>query len=234
MQLAGKKVVVVGGSSGIGLATAALAKREGADVIIASRHVVRLDAVAEKLNAIAIPADVTNDDSVVSLFRSCGPVDHVVVTAAQLRTGPFKTVAIEDVRSTMEGKFWGAWRVARAADIRPGGSLTLVSGFLSIRPRPNSAIVSAANGALESLARALALELAPVRVNAASPGIIDTPIRAAMPEEARRDLLARTAAVLPVGRVGMGEDIARQILGFMTIGFATGSIVYIDGGALIT
>ena len=156
MLLAGKKVVVVGGSSGIGLATAEMAKREGADVIIASRNVERLDKAAEKLNAIAIPADVTSDDSVAELFRRCGPVDHVVVTAAQLRTGPFKTVAMEDVRATMEGKFWGAWRVAQQAQIRAGGSLTLVSGFLSVRPRPNSAIVSAANGALESLARALA------------------------------------------------------------------------------
>jgi NAD(P)-dependent dehydrogenase (short-subunit alcohol dehydrogenase family) len=126
-------------------------------------------------------ADVTSDKSVEELFRGCGPVDHVVVTAAQLKTGPFKTVAMDDVRGTMEGKFWGAWRVARFAEIRPGGSLTLVSGFLSIRPRPNSAIVGAANGALESLARSLALELAPVRVNCVSPGIIDTPIRAAMP-----------------------------------------------------
>src|SRR6266702_537892 len=186
-MLAGKKVVVVGGSSGIGLATAELAKREGADVIVASRNVDRLDAVAARLNAIAIPADVTSDESIASIFRRCGPVDHVVVTA-----------------------------------------------YLSVRPRPNSAIVGAANGALESLARSLALELAPVRVNAVSPGIIDTPIRAAMPEEARRDMLAKTAASLPVGRVGAGEDIARQILAFMTIGFATGSIVYIDGGALIT
>ena len=234
MLLKGKKVVVVGGSSGIGLATAELAKREGADVIIASRNVAKLDAVAEKLNAIAIPADVTSDDSVAKLFRNCGPVDHVVVTAAQLRTGPFKTVSMEDVRSTMEGKFWGAWRVAKSAEIRPGGSLTLVSGYLSIRPRPNSAIISVANGALESLARALALELAPVRVNAVSPGIIDTPIRAAMPEQARREMLVQTAAKLPVGRVGVGEDIARQILAFMTIGFATGSIVYLDGGGLVT
>jgi NAD(P)-dependent dehydrogenase (short-subunit alcohol dehydrogenase family) len=234
MMLAGKKIVVVGGSSGIGLATAELAKKEGADVIVASRNVERLDAVAERLNAIAIGADVTDDNSVANLFRSTGPVDHVVVTAAQLRTGPFKTVSMDDVRATMEGKFWGAWRVAREADIRPGGSLTLVSGYLSIRPRPNSAIISVANGALESLARALALELAPVRVNAVSPGIIDTPIRAAMPEAARREMLAKTAAVLPVGRVGLGEDIARQILAFMTNGFATGSIVYLDGGALVT
>ena len=233
MLLAGKKVVVVGGSSGIGLATAELAKREGAEVIVASRNAERLQAEAAKLGATAIAADVTSDDSVSQLFQKCGPVDHVVVTAAQLRTGPFKTVSMEDVRSTMEGKFWGAWRVARAADIRPGGSLTLVTGFLSLRPRPNSAIVGAANGALESLARALALELAPVRVNAVSPGIIDTPIRAAMPEAARVEMLAKVAAALPVGRVGVGEDIARQILAFMTIGFATGSIVYIDGGALI-
>ena len=112
MLLAGRKIVVVGGSSGIGLATAEMAKREGADVIIASRNVERLDKAAEKLNAIAIPADVTSDASVAELFRRCGPVDHVVVTAAQLRTGPFKTVAMEDVRATMEGKFWGA----------PGGS----------------------------------------------------------------------------------------------------------------
>ena len=234
MLLKGKKVVVVGGSSGIGLSTAEMAKREGADVIVASRNVARLDAVAEELNAIANPADVTSDDSVAKLFRNCGPVDHVVVTAAQLRTGPFKTVSMEDVRATMESKFWGAWRVAKSADIRPGGSLTLVSGYLSIRPRPNSAIISVANGALESLARALALELAPVRVNAVSPGIIDTPIRAAMPEAARREMLAQTAAKLPVGRVGVGEDVARQILAFMTIGFATGSIVYLDGGGLVT
>ena len=232
MVLKGKKVVVVGGSSGIGLATAEMAKQEGADVIVASRNAAKLDAVAEKLNAVAIPADVTSDQSVIDLFRRSGPVDHVVVTAAQLKTGPFKTVAMDDVRATMESKFWGAWRVARAADIRAGGSLTLVTGFLSVRPRPNSAIVGAANGALESLARALALELAPIRVNAVSPGVIDTPIRAAMPEEARRDMLAKTAASLPVGRVGQGEDIARQILAFMANGFATGSIVYIDGGAL--
>src|SRR5712691_99573 len=232
-MLAGKKVVVVGGSSGIGLATAELAKREGADVIVASRNVDRLDAVAARLNAIAIPADVTSDESIASLFRRCGPVDHVVVTAAQLRTGPFKTVSMEDVHATMESKFWGAWRVARAADIRPGGSLTLVSGYLSVRPRPNSAIVGAANGALESLARSLALELAPVRVNAVSPGIIDTPIRAAMPEAARREMLEKIAAALPVRRVGLGDDIAKQIIAFMTNGFATGSIMYLDGGGLV-
>jgi NAD(P)-dependent dehydrogenase (short-subunit alcohol dehydrogenase family) len=233
MLLTGKKVVIVGGSSGIGLATAERAKKEGAEIVIASRNAERLKAAANKIGATAITADVTSDDSVAACFRQCGPVDHVVVTAAQLKTGPFKTVAMDDVRATMESKFWGAWRVARAAEIRAGGSLTLVTGYLSRRPRPNAAIVGAANGALESLALGLALELAPVRVNAVSPGTIDTPIRAAMPEAARRDMLEKTAAGLPVRRVGVGDDIAQQILTFMTNGFATGSIVYIDGGALI-
>src|SRR4029077_18733453 len=91
MLLAGKKVVVVGGSSGIGLSTAELAKSEGAEIWVASRNADRLKAVADRLGAKAIPTDVTNDESVVNLFRQCGPIDHVVVTAAQLRSGPFKT-----------------------------------------------------------------------------------------------------------------------------------------------
>ncbi len=169
MQLQGKSVVVVGGSSGIGLATAELAKKEGAEVVIASRSAEKLRAATEKLGVKGMAADVNSDDSVAQLFRRCGPVDHVVVTAAQLRTGPFRTVAMDDVRATMEGKFWGAWRCARSAEIKAGGSLTLVSGFLSVRPRPNSAIVGAVNGALEALARSLALDLAPVRVNCVSP-----------------------------------------------------------------
>jgi NAD(P)-dependent dehydrogenase (short-subunit alcohol dehydrogenase family) len=234
MSLSGKKVVVVGGSSGIGFATADLAKRAGADVIIASRNAERVKAAAGKIGVTGTTVDITSDSSVAEFFGKCGAVDHVVVSAAQLRSGPFKTVPMDDVRGTMDSKFWGAWRCARAAEIRSGGSLTLVSGFLSVRPRVGAAITSAANAALESLTRALALELAPIRVNCVSPGLIDTPIRAAMPEDARRDLLARTAAALPVGRVGAGEDVGQQIIAFMLNGFMSGSVVYLDGGNLVT
>lgn len=233
MSLQGKKVVVVGGSSGIGYATAAMAKAQSAEVVIASRAGERLDAAAKSLGVKAIAADVTSDEAVESLFRQTGAVDHIAVTAAQLKAGPFKTQPIAEAKATMEGKFWGAWRVARFAEFRPGGSLTIVSGFLSIRPRPNSAIVGAANGALEALARSLAIDLAPVRVNAVSPGIIDTPIRAAMPADARKAMLDKIAAALPVGRVGLAEDIGLQILAFMQNGFATGSIIYIDGGGTV-
>src|SRR6476620_11948383 len=123
-MLAGQKIVVVGGSSGIGLATAELAKAQGAEVIIAARNAERLQVAADTLGVTGIAADVTDDDSVVHLFRTIGPADHVVVSAAQLRTGPFKSVAMDDVRATMESKFWGAWRVARSAEIRGNGSLT--------------------------------------------------------------------------------------------------------------
>ena len=124
MLLAGKKVVVVGGSSGIGLATAELAKSEGADIVVASRNAERLQAVADKVGATAIPTDVTNDDSVANLFHKCGPVDHVVVTAAQLRSGPFKSVSMDDMRyagrdrGRLAGRPRRRGRGYRAADSR--------------------------------------------------------------------------------------------------------------------
>ena len=155
MSFSQKKIVVVGGSSGIGYATAAMAKAQGGDVAIASRPGPRLENAAKSLGVKAIAADVTSDEAVENLFRQCGAVDHVVMTAAQLRTGPIKTLPIADARATMEGKFWGAWRVARSAEINAGGSLTVVTGFLSIRPRVGSAIVGAANGALNRSSSAL-------------------------------------------------------------------------------
>ena len=130
LDLNAKKVVVVGGSSGIGYAAAKLAKSAGAEVVIASREGDRLRKAADALGVGAVAADVTDDEAVKRLFEQTGIVDHVAVTAAVLKPGHIKRTPIADARATMESKFWGAWRVAHFAEIAPGGSLTLVTGFL--------------------------------------------------------------------------------------------------------
>ena len=208
-SLAGKKVVVVGGSSGIGLATAEQAKALGAEVVIASRSAEKLKAAADKIGAKGIVADVTNDSSVVDLFRlrSGGPRrGHRRRSSSPARSRPSRWTTCAPPSRASSGEL-GASRGPPTSVRRLAHHCLRLSQH---RPRPNSAIVSAANGALESLTRALALELAPVRVNCVSPGIIDTPIRAAMPEAARKEMLAKTAAGLPVQRVGEAEDIARR------------------------
>lgn len=133
----------------------------------------------------------------------------------------------------MESKFWGAYRVARAARIKDEGSLTFVSGFLSVRPSTSSVLQGAINAALEALARGLALELAPIRVNAVSPGLIETPLWSKMPEDKRDAMFASAAERLPVRRIGQPEDIANAVLFLATTPFATGSTVRVDGGGAI-
>jgi NAD(P)-dependent dehydrogenase (short-subunit alcohol dehydrogenase family) len=133
----------------------------------------------------------------------------------------------------MESKFWGAYRVARAARVRDGGSITFVSGFLSHRPSPTAVLQGAINAALEGLARGLALERAPVRVNTVSPGVIDTPLYASLAEADRRAMFEQAAARLPVRRVGQPQDVAQAILFLATNSFATGSTVTVDGGGTI-
>jgi NAD(P)-dependent dehydrogenase (short-subunit alcohol dehydrogenase family) len=133
----------------------------------------------------------------------------------------------------MNSKFWGAYRVARLVDIAPGGSLTFVSGFLSVRPSGGSVLQGAINAALEALARGLALELAPVRVNTVSPGLIATPLWNKLDEQARQTMYDNAAARLPARRVGQAEDVANAALYLATTPFATGSTVLVDGGGAI-
>jgi NAD(P)-dependent dehydrogenase (short-subunit alcohol dehydrogenase family) len=229
------QVLVIGGSSGIGLATAVAAAEAGASVTIASRSKVKLDAALGCIRGSgrAVVLDTRDQSALEHFFMLEGPWDHVVVSAAQTPTGPVRTLGLADAHAAMESKFWGAYRVSRAAKIRDGGSLTLISGFLSVRPSAGAVLQGAINAALEALARGLALELAPVRVNAVSPGLIATPLWSGMAEEKRAAMFAGAAASLPARRVGQPEDVANAVLFLATTPFATGSTVRVDGGGAI-
>ena len=234
------KVLVVGGSSGIGQATAAAFAAAGARVTIASRSKAKLNAAIETIGAssaatsvIGVELDVTDDAAVTAFFSPGESWDHVVISAAQTPGGPARQLALEDAYSAMNSKFWGAYRIARVVRIRENGSLTLISGYLAVRPRATSVLQGAINAALEALGRGLALELAPVRVNTVSPGLIATPLWDRISAEAREAMYTETAQRLPARRVGQAEDIARAVLYLAGNRFATGSTILVDGGAVI-
>ena len=234
-----KNVLIVGGSSGIGAATARAFAELGAPVTIASRNQEKLDATAAEIKASTGSAvrtavlDTGDEAAVERFFAETGPYDHVVVSAAQTPGGPARTLALADAYTAMDSKFWGAYRVARAVRINDGGSLTLVSGFLSVRPSKSSVLQGAINAALEALARGLALELSPVRVNTVSPGMIATPLWSKLGDEARQSMFDNTAARLPARRVGQPEDIANAVIYLASTPYATGSTVLVDGGGAI-
>lgn len=235
MNFEDKHVLVIGGSSGIGQAAAKAFAEAGAAVTIASRHEDKLAAAAEAIggNVRVAMLDTTDASAVEAFFADEGEFDHVVVSAAQTPTGAVRELALDAARSALESKFWGAYHVARFARIAQGGSLTLVSGFLGTRPSRNAVLQGAINAALESLGRGLALELAPVRVNTVSPGLIATPLWSKLGDDARRDMFQATAERLPARRVGQPEDVARAIVYLAATPFATGSTVLVDGGGAI-
>jgi NAD(P)-dependent dehydrogenase (short-subunit alcohol dehydrogenase family) len=234
-QLKNARVLVFGGSSGIGLATAIQAVEAGADVTIASRSQTKLDAALAKLgkSTRAVVIDTGDQAAVQRFFTEEAPWDHIIVSAAQTPSGPVRALDLVDAKAAMESKFWGAYRVARAARIKDGGSLTFVSGFLSVRPSATSVLQGAINAALESLARGLALELAPVRVNTVSPGLVETPLWSGMAAEKREAMFTSAAQRLPVRRVGQPQDIANAVMFLATTPFSTGSTVRVDGGGAI-
>jgi NAD(P)-dependent dehydrogenase (short-subunit alcohol dehydrogenase family) len=234
----GTRVLVVGGSSGIGQATAAAFAAAGARVTIASRSRAKLDAALAAIGATSAPVtavelDITDEAAVTAYFSAAEPWDHVVVSAAQTPGGPARQLPLADAYSAMNSKFWGAYRIARLVRIREEGSLTLISGYLAARPRATSVLQGAINAALEALGRGLALELAPVRVNTVSPGLIATPLWDRISLEARQTMYAEAAQRLPARRVGQAEDIAQAVLYLAGNRFATGSTILVDGGAVI-
>ncbi|MCG8708291.1 SDR family oxidoreductase [Brenneria sp. 4F2] len=235
-RLAKQKVLVVGGSSGLGLAIAKAFVAQEAEVTIASRNQAKLEAAAVQIGHATRTAvlDTTDNAGVEAFFAQSGNFDHIVISAAQTPGGLVRQLPLEDAYAAMNSKFWGAYHVARAAGINERGSLTFISGFLSVRPG-DWVLQGAINAALESLGRGLALELAPqkVRVNSVSPGMIATPLWDEMDAQARQDMYDNIAATLPARVMGQPEDIANAVLFLATTPYATGSTVLVDGGGAI-
>ena len=234
IDLQQQRVLVVGGSSGIGEGVAKACVDAGAVVTIASRSQEKLDAAANRIGGgvRTLTVDTLNEDSVEGLFARLGEVEHVVMSAAEIAVAPEALPRVVDAQALMNSKFWGAYRIARAAHIAANGSLTLISGASSVRPSKGRVLQTAVNAAMEALARSLALELAPVRVNAVSPGMVETPLLAGAAPAFRAQLLER-ARQLPTGRLGQPADIALQVLACMANPFMTGSIIYLEGGVLL-
>jgi NAD(P)-dependent dehydrogenase (short-subunit alcohol dehydrogenase family) len=234
MNLERKRVLVVGGSSGIGFATARLALERGAEVVLASRSREKLASAARDLGdrVRTVAVDVGREEDVGRLFAEVTEIDHIVTTAVDAAYQPVQQLDLTAARKVVDSKLVGALLLAKhgAPRVRPGGSLTFTAGIASERPGANGSVVAAVNGALGALARALSLELAPVRVNVVSPGWVDTPVWDSIAGAGKADVFAKMAARLPVGRVGRPEDLAHAIVFLMENEFSTGTVLHVDGG----
>jgi NAD(P)-dependent dehydrogenase (short-subunit alcohol dehydrogenase family) len=238
MSLSGKRVVILGGTSGLGLATARAAQGEGAAVLIASSRRERLEAALASLQpgAEGEVVDVADEAQVRALFERVGAFDHLVFTAGEsLQLEPLDTMPVERARGFVNVRFWGAFMAAKygSPHIRPGGSITLTNGIAGLRPRKGWTVAASICGAMEALTRALAVELAPIRVNAVCPGTVKTDLWINMPQSAREAMYRDVAQRLPVGRVGEADDLAQTYLYLMREGFSTGQVLVVDGGAVL-
>ncbi|WP_163858637.1 SDR family oxidoreductase [Paenibacillus elgii] len=237
-MLQNQKVIMIGGSSGIGLETAKQAIALGAEVIIASRSEQKLQSAKEQLGpkAAAYTLDTTDEGQVQAFFEKVGSFDHLVVSAAETSGGPFLQTDTAQARKLFENKFWGQYYAAKygAPHISKNGSITLFSGVVAYKAMVGSSALGAVNAAVSNLGQTLALELAPIRVNIVSPGIIDTPSRSKMPEDARKQFYETVAGKLPVKRVGQAKDVAQSVLYLIQNGFVTGTVLHVEGGHILT
>ncbi|QVM98971.1 SDR family oxidoreductase [Pseudomonas sp. SORT22] len=224
-------VLVLGGASGIGAAVARQARARGARVIVASRQAVSPGEGIE-----ACVADITDTRALQVLFAGVGTVDHLVISAGPaVQARPLAQSDLQLAREAFEVKFWGALQAIQLAlpHLSAHASISLTSGLLSRKFVAGQMIKTTLNAALEALARQLAKELAPRRVNVVSPGLTETEAYAGMDAESRQAMFARAGAGLPVGRVGAADEVAAGYLLAMENGFMTASVIDIDGGGLI-
>jgi NAD(P)-dependent dehydrogenase (short-subunit alcohol dehydrogenase family) len=235
MSLKGQKVVIVGGTSGIGLAVAKAAALQGATIVVASRSQKRGEQASSKIggDVKAYTVDVTAEDSIQALFHKVGEFDHLVTTPGDPITFElFLDADMALVTSQFAVKFWGQYLCAKhgAKGIKPQGSITFMSG--GGRQRRENSTLASINGAIDALGKLLAIELAPIRVNVVRPGLVKTDVWNNFSEAERLEMYKNAGEKLMVGRVGTPEDIAETYLYLLSNSFTTGVAIDVDGGAL--
>ena len=235
-------VVVIGGSSGQGLAVGRAAASAGARVVLASRNPDKLAAAVDSVEGDirGVPTDMLDPASIETLFESVGELDHLVVTAVAdevKNQSPFAAMSDEVAQRSLD-KLWGSFYAARAAAtrIRPGGSITLTSSIAAFDPPANGgyAMMNAASAAVASLGRSLAAELKPIRVNVIAPGVVDSGVWDTMTGAERDQFRSGYGSSLPVGHLGRPEELAAAFIYMMTNTYTTGAVLPVDGGALLT
>ncbi|MGZ3699593.1 MAG: SDR family oxidoreductase [Bdellovibrionota bacterium] len=233
-ELPGQTVVVIGGSSGIGLETARRAHAEGAQVVLTGRNPERLRRAGSELGAVSTAAfDATDFVRLKQFFEDLPkPVDHVMVTAGSPYYGRLAELDFEQARRNVEAHFWLNLQIARAAigKVRAAGTLLFIAGTGARRPALGLTIASAITAALPALVKNLALELAPIRVNLIAPGFVDTPLSASLLGDDLEKRRAQLRATLPIGRVVGPEDVAALAVHVMANSALTGATFDVDGG----
>lgn len=234
-NLKGKKVVIIGGSSGIGLATAKLAASKGANIIIVSSKQERIDLALQEIKSesIGYPIDVTDEMQLKNLFEKIGLFDHLIFTAGEnLVLSTVNETDLQDARDYFNIRYWGAFAAVKYATpfIRSTGSIVLTSGIASNRPNKGWALGASICAAMEGFTRAMAMELAPIRVNIVSPGVVKTQLWNGMSENDREAMYTNIGNALPVKRVGEAQDIAKTFVYLLEQKYGTGQTLIIDGG----
>jgi NAD(P)-dependent dehydrogenase (short-subunit alcohol dehydrogenase family) len=237
MSFDGQRAVIIGASAGIGEATAKAFAARGAAVTITGRSKERLDQAAQRIGhpVLAAEVDATSRGDLDAFFASTAAIDHLVLSASPGAVGVGPIAALDEaaLRQAFDGKFFAHVKAIQAAlpRLRRDGSVTMVTAASARAAFPGTAGIAAANGALETMVAPLAVELAPLRVNAVSPGIVDTHWWGALPEDQRRAYFASVAAVTPVRRVGQPGDVAEAIVYLAGAGFVTGTVLECTGGS---
>ena len=238
-ELSGKRIVVLGGSSGIGLAVAQQAVAQGATAIIASSNAERVKQAVATLDdgkAEGHALDLSKEGDIHSFFQKIGDFDHLVFTAGDtLQLNELAATDLTKARHAFELRFWAVLAAVKYAspNIRKDGSIVLTTGVAGQRPHKGWTVAASVCGTIEALTRALAVELAPIRVNAVCPGVVRTNLWQSMNADAREQLYESVGKSLLVGRVGEACEIARAYLFLIQEGYSTGQIVVLDGGAVL-